>query len=152
MKGKKGVSPLIATVLLIVIAVSMAGLIFSWINTFTAGSTKKMENRTAAVVDCSGAAVTIKEVYLQNGTSGTVRVVVQNSGYVDNVITAAAVYNSSGYNFSSSGVPVMSRRGEITNLVFTGTSIPTCNDFSNVYVATACAGIDDVFSNRPIGC
>lgn len=153
MKAEKGVSPLIAAVLLIVIAVTVAGLVFSWVNSFTTGAQRKVENRTDEAVNCAGASLRIKEVYLQNGSAGTVRVVVENTGYVNNLtIAGAQVLNKTGHNFTANSLPVTFNRGEIVTLLFSNVSVAQCANFSSVFVATQCGGINDLFTDTPKGC
>jgi len=153
MRSEKGVSPLIAAVLLIVISVTIAGLVFSWLNQFTTGAQRKVENRTGEAVNCAGASIRIKEVYLQNGSNGTARVVVENSGYVNNLtIAGAQVFNKTGHNFSANNTPLTFNRGEIVTLLFTGVSAQQCANYSKIFVATQCGGINDESEETPIGC
>lgn len=152
-KRKKGLSPLISAVLLIVIAVSIAALVFSWINTFTISTERKVSNKTDEAVDCSGASISIKDVFLTNGTNGTVRVVVANTGYRENMtIQSGQVYNKTGHNFSADNTPVTLGKGELGNIIFSNVSVQQCANFSRVFIATKCGGIDDEFTGTPIGC
>ncbi len=152
-KTEKGVSPLIAAVLLIVISVTIAGLVFSWLNTFTVSAQRKVDNRTGEAVNCAGASVRIKEVYMQNGTSATIRAVVENTGFVNNLtVSSAQAYNTTGHNFTANNTPIMFNKGEIATLLFTGVSMTQCANFSKVFVATTCGGINDEWSDTPKGC
>lgn len=153
MTCQKGVSPLIAAVLLIVISVTIAGLVFSWLNTFTTEAQRKVDNRTSESINCAGASIRIKEVYLQNGSNGTVRTVVENTGFVNNItISGAQVFNTTGNNFSANNTPITLNRGDIVTILFTGVSVQQCSNFSKVFVATQCGGINDVFDGSPKGC
>jgi len=154
MTNEKGVSPLIAAVLLIVISVTISGLVFSWLNTFTVDAQRKVDNRTGEAVNCAGASIHIKEVYLQNssGTS-TIRTIVENTGYVNNLtISGAQVFNTTGNNFTANNTPLAFNRGDIATLLFTGVSISQCANFSKVFVSTTCGGINDMFDGSPKGC
>ncbi|GEM_PF-1352273 len=153
MRSEKGVSPLIAAVLLIVMAVTIAGLVFSWLNTFTTSTQRKVENRTSEAVNCAGASLRIREVYLQNGSAATVRVVVENTGYVNNLtISGAQVLNTTGHNFTANNTPLMFNRGEIVTVLFIGVSMTQCANFSKVLVGTQCGGINDEWTDTPKGC
>ena len=61
--NKKGVSPLIATVLLIGFAVVVAGLIYSWVQGDLIGKTQtNAEEQIGSIIDCSGVSVKITKV------------------------------------------------------------------------------------------
>ena len=59
---KKGVSPLVASVLLIVIVVSLVALISGWITSFFTGTRETITNRTDTSVGCTGASAEIESV------------------------------------------------------------------------------------------
>ncbi len=139
----KGVSPLVATVLLIVIVVSMVAIISGWLNAFITGTRETVTNRTDAGVGCTGASIYVESVYasVANGTSGNVRAVVKNDGVVDELAIVSAQYiNSTGHNFSATtSLPVSNfNRGSIKTLAFENVSIQNCSAFSQVVVATNC--------------
>jgi archaellum component FlaG (FlaF/FlaG flagellin family) len=59
MKNKKGVSALIATILLIVVAVALIAIILTWGKSFTTGSLS--DTGRAIDLACTGAAITISD-------------------------------------------------------------------------------------------
>jgi flagellin-like protein len=151
----KGVSPLIATTLLIVMVVAIATIVIGWLYTFTRGAQETVSNRTEEAISCSGASIEIQDVYLINGTTtGTARAIVKNTGYVDDmIITSAQIYNNTGHNFTASDIPISDfDKGEIVTILFANISIPTCTNFSQVVVGTNCGGITDTFTRTPKGC
>ena len=77
----KGISPLIAAVLLIAFTVAIATLIMGWFSTFTRTTTTTVTNTTALAVNCADARVTIRDVYIQAGASGLTNVLIENTGY-----------------------------------------------------------------------
>src|SRR3989344_7950573 len=114
----KGISPLVASVLLIVIVVTISALLISWITQFTKGAQSTVTNRTDTVLDCNGASISIQEVYVQNGTLGTIRAIVKNDGLVNglSIITAQAI-NRTGSNFTAVNLPVTDfNPGNIANI------------------------------------
>lgn len=140
----KGVSPLVATVLLIVIVVSLVAIISGWLNAFFIGTRETVQNRTDTSVGCSGSSVGIESVYanIANGTSGNIKAIVKNDGVVDELAIISAQYlNSTGHNFSTtSPLPIRDfARGSIKTLLFENVSIQNCAAFSQVVVATNCA-------------
>ena len=148
----KGLSPLIATTLLIVMVVTLASIIISFTTTFTKNTQENVENRTNEAVDCSGANIEVDNVFLTNGTAGTARVQVMNNGIKDGLtVVAAQLFNRTGGNFSATGLPVSGvDRGEIVVLTIGNVSAVLCTDFSHVTVSTNCPGATDTFRRAPI--
>jgi flagellin-like protein len=147
----KGISPLVASVLLIVIVVTIAALLISWITTFTKGAQQTVTNRTDVVLDCSGAAISIQDVYMTNGSAGTIRVLVKNDGLVRGLsIISGQAINRTGGNFTATGVPITNFDiGDVENVVFANVSMATCDAFSQVIVTTNCGGIYDTYTRSP---
>lgn len=147
----KGVSPLVASVLLIVIVVTIAALITSWITQFTKGSQQVITNRTDVALDCSGAAISIQDVYVANGSAGTIRVLVKNDGLAGGLsIISGQALNKTGSNFTASNLPVRNFDiGSLATVVFANVSMATCDAFSQVIVASNCGGVLDTFSSPP---
>lgn len=150
---RKGVSPLVATVLLIVIVVSLVAIISGWLNSFMTDTRETVTNRTDASVQCTGASMNIETVYVNfaNGTAANARAIVKNDGVADRVsIVSAQIYNTTGANFtanlSSSDFPP----GTIKTLTFENVGISSCSAFSQVVVSTQCSSAR--FKTAPEGC
>lgn len=150
--GKKGISPLIASVLLIAIVVTVAGILLGWGGAFIKVLQQTSENKTFTTVDCSGANIDIDEVYLVNGTLGRARVVVKNTGVVDDlIITQGVLFNRTFGNFSATNLPIMGfSRGDIEIVIFDNVSAVKCGDFSSVTVSASCPDASDTFSGSPV--
>ena len=54
MRNKKGISPLIATVLLIGFTVALAGIVITWGSNFVKNITSGTEERTESTLACAG--------------------------------------------------------------------------------------------------
>ena len=150
----KGVSPLVASVLLIVIVVAIAALVSGWLTQFFSNTRETVNNRTDTAVTCSGSSILIESVYMaSNGTSGRLTAIVKNDGLVDGQsITSAQYFNITGSNFSAtSALPVNNfNRGDIRTLLFENASIANCSAFSQVVVATQCTSAR--YRTAPEGC
>ncbi|MEK6888400.1 MAG: archaellin/type IV pilin N-terminal domain-containing protein [Candidatus Aenigmatarchaeota archaeon] len=151
----KGVSPLVATVLLIVIVVSLVAMISGWLNSFITDTRETVTNRTDASVQCTGASMNIETVYANfaNGTAANARVIVKNDGVADRVsIMSAQLYNTTGANFTTNtSLPVTNfPPGAITTLVFENVGLSSCSAFSQVVVSTQCSSAR--FKTHPEGC
>lgn len=143
----KGISPLIASVLLIVLVVSIASLVTTWLNTLVKSTQDTVGERTLEGVQCSNADITIDEVYLSEGSAS---VVVKNSGFVDDLaLTSAQTFDTGGNNVSAVNMPLTAfNKGDLKTLVFNDPSL-NCATFSQVIVTTNCAGVAETFSGTP---
>ena len=78
-KSKKGISPILATLLLIVIAVAAVIVTYAWVMTFTGSTTGQ-----------AGAVLTVENVRFYDSSGKKVEIVIRNSGTND--ATVAEVY------------------------------------------------------------
>lgn len=148
----KGISPLISAVILIAIAVTVAGALMSWSVMLTKSQQEKIENRTGEAVECIGADIAIDEVYLNHLSSNISRVIVRNSGFVKLTITSAVLLNKNGVNATlNTTLPVDIAKGEIKTIEFKIANIvPNCGNFSLVKVSTNC--FSRTFDSSPKDC
>ena len=149
----KGITPLIAAVMLVAITVAVGVFIAGWSQQFIHSTTKNVGNKTTEAIDCSPANIDIQDVYVTAGTgTGSANVIVKNTGYANNlVITNAQLFNRTGGNFTASGLPITGfNKGSIAAINFVGITVVSCpTDFSQVIVATNCGGISDTFDGSP---
>ena len=71
-KSKKGISPILATLLLIVIAVAAVIVTYAWVMTFTASTTSQ-----------AGAMLTVENVRFYGSGEDDIEIVIRNSGTAD---------------------------------------------------------------------
>ncbi|MBI4019495.1 MAG: hypothetical protein HY364_04550 [Candidatus Aenigmarchaeota archaeon] len=136
MKKTKGISPLIASVLLIAIVIVVGTLTLDWATAIHSNLGSSVKNKTS---ECTTAAVVIDRVYLDlNGSVG--RIVARNSGFDDDSITGASVVTMKGQTSSNlTAFPVAMARGTQTTLTVNISGIITsCTNFSRAYVTTSC--------------
>jgi flagellin-like protein len=150
----KGISPLVASVLLIAFTVAIATIIMGWMGTFTRETTATISNRTTEAVDCASASVSIDDVYIGERTvdgNASVRAIVRNTGFTDNlVLKAASIYKNDGTVWNKTDVDSDFDKGEITTITFTITKgYVACANFSKVVVTTQCGGVGDTFDGTP---
>ncbi|MFA5745276.1 MAG: archaellin/type IV pilin N-terminal domain-containing protein [archaeon] len=81
MISKKAISPIIATILLVVISLILVGILLSWSQNFTQKSTADADN----IIDrkCIGADITISNCDYNALGTGTLSFIIINSGKVD---------------------------------------------------------------------
>ncbi|MFA4820554.1 MAG: archaellin/type IV pilin N-terminal domain-containing protein [Candidatus Aenigmatarchaeota archaeon] len=148
----KGISPLIAAVLLIAFTVAIATLIMGWFSTLTRTTTSAVSNKTTEAVACSNAQISIPDVYItaRENATGSARVVVKNTGYTTLAINSVQVYNTTGQNHSTGFASVSMGPGQTQTISLTSVGVATCPaGFSKAIVATNCGGIGDTFDGAP---
>ena len=150
MKSQKGVSALIASVLLIAFTVSVAMIVMGWFSSFVRTTTENVSGVTQGAIGCSSGIIQIDKVYLHNGTGyGYVNITVKNTGQISLVVNGMVV-NTSGTSCTSTGGGVTIAAGASGVLGITNcpnwTSLGTPS-FSSALLTTSCAGITDSTSN-----
>ncbi len=130
MKGK-GISPLLATVLLIATTVVISTMLAGWMSSTTSATQNTIANRTTEGVACAAAEIVIDDVYTGAGSGSIARAIVRNSGGSDNlVITSAQLYDKFGNNFTTTNaLPTNLNKGQMATLNFNYSILPaTTND------------------------
>lgn len=85
LKSKKGISPILATLLLIVIAVAAVIVTYAWVMTFTSSTTSQ-----------AGAVLTVENIRFHNiSTTDYVELIIRNSGTSDSKIVEVYAGTSS---------------------------------------------------------
>ncbi|HLC76956.1 MAG TPA: hypothetical protein VJH04_02010 [archaeon] len=98
----KGISPLIASVMLIVITVAVSTLLSGWLSTTTTSQTRNIQNTTQTHLQCQYADLYIKNAtYTCNnncttGTQHTTSITVVNSGKKTLAIDSIYIRNTTG--------------------------------------------------------
>jgi len=147
----KGLSPLIATVLLIAITLTIVSIMMGWVTDLVTGQTGTVGNKTSEAVECTGAVITIDDVYIDFSTNKS-RVHVRNSGQVNLEITSASLTNQRGEKASNlTAFPITGfDKGGIEEIVFNITNVITvCGNFSKAIVTTNCGNAKDDFTSTP---
>ena len=156
--SNKGISPLLASVLLIAVTVAIATLVAGWLSTTVRTTQTTVSNRTLEATECSSASITIEDVYMDAGRNASQRIVVRNSGQSDSLqIVSAQLYNITGGNFSARSLPITNfNRGNVTTLSFEQYStagamiVDTCpGAFSKIIISTNCGGVSAEFTGTP---
>ena len=145
--SSKGVSPLIAAVLLIAISVVIAATLINWSSLFTSDQTEDIENTSNVIRNCP--VITIDEVYL-DFTSNRSRVFVSSKieGAVDSIKLVAQNGVDMPLNIK---VPVEINKGDIKIFEFNLTSnLSSCTNFSRVILATICSTV--TYAQSPTNC
>ncbi len=143
----KGVSPLIATVLLIAIAVIIANLISNWSLFAVSEQTEDISNTSEQITNCP--VMTIEDVYLDFAANKS-RVFVKSS--IEGNVDSARLVARSGVDMPlTTKMPLEVNRGEIKILEFNLTAnLSSCVNFSQVIISTQCSSIS--YDRTPRNC
>jgi flagellin-like protein len=145
----KGVSALLASVLLIAFTVAIAVIVMNFYSSTIKSSTETIGNKTATATECSSASINVEDVYV-SAAAKTASVIVKNTGFTNVVLESAQIMNTTGSNFTTSNVPFVFTKGSIATLMFLNASLSPCPaSFSKVYVTTNCGGVADTFEGTP---
>jgi len=98
-QNKKGVSPIIATLLLIVIAVAAAVVTYAFVTGFIGTATSQSTQQGAMVIDTGAVNTNLQlTVYVRN--TGTKSEILGTSVYVNNTLVASETYNTAAPPFT----------------------------------------------------
>ncbi|MFC2143642.1 hypothetical protein ACFLQN_04560 [Candidatus Aenigmatarchaeota archaeon] len=144
---KKGISPLIASVFLIVLVVAVASIITTWLTTLVKTTEEDVSDRTGESIECSNADITIDELFISSGSGNAIII---NSGFVDNLsLLSSQIINLGGLNFSATNTPVHDfNKGDVVNLYFSDPGI-NCGTFSKLIITTSCASLTKEYTGNP---
>jgi len=140
MKSSKGISPLIAAVLLIAFTVSISMIVMGWFGTFTRTTTTNITETSKTAVSCATASIEIDHVYVDN-TANITKFVVENTGQVNLTVNALIVNTTGGMCINNSDTPVGA--GKMATISMSNCTGITNTTFSKALVTTSCPGITD---------
>jgi len=85
MKGRRGISPLIATILLVAFTVAVAAFLATWSKSYTEEKAMEVEKTTSTELACGKAGLKIVSCSFVPGTGGvyTLQMLVKNSGKIE---------------------------------------------------------------------
>jgi flagellin-like protein len=134
---KKGISPLIAVVLLIVATIAIATLIINWMSDYTKETTAAVGNTSSVAVECSSASIDIIENF--GGTGNGITAVVQNTGLVDLTLSNVTGYDAMGNLCSFMTASQSLTKGQIYNAEDSDCTLT----IKKIEAVTNCAGVGD---------
>lgn len=145
---KKGISPLVATILIIAITVGVVGIVAVWITGFTRTTTETVSTQSGRQIDCSFGAVSVGNLkFANNFLSGRV----ENRGQIalGNISVNIIYQNASAEKFElckSGSTAVRCDGGNLSLLVSEQTSFNVTiggSNYDTIRVFTDCTGVSD---------
>ena len=140
----KGVSPLIAAVLLIAFVVTVAMVVMGWFSSFVRTVTQNVSQSGQEAVGCATAAIELDHVYV-NTKANTTQFIVKNIGGVTLVVKGLIVNTTGVACINNTGVSIPS--GGVGTLYFSDCTGINSTTFSRAMITTNCAGIDDTVTS-----
>ncbi|TAL47274.1 type IV pilin [archaeon] len=132
---RKGISPLVAVVLLIAITMTIAGVLAYWASGFVRGSLPA-SNTTTNLQQCSGSNFDILSASL-NSTTGNMTVILQNKANVAVDIQNATFIYSNGTVYTFNIGQNLPAGNAIIGAILTGIS----PGYSSYQICSSCPGL-----------
>jgi len=131
---KKGISPLIAEVLLIGFTVAVASIIILWVTGFTKTSTKTISSQAETQMACIHAGIDFYGNVIYNQTSQTLSGYLQNTGNIPlgNISFQVLYDNGTVQNFQNYLLEILPTN--VASFSLTGIS----SNLNMIYVSTNC--------------
>ena len=150
---RKGVSPLIASVLLVTFTIALGSLILG----FFTGTTNKLAEDTEKgrqeTAECTYKSAKISDIFINtSGTFQTIRASVTNDGNGNLTLRSAAVYDTAGNKcpFNAGGNVLEPGDTKLyTNSTDCTIFSSQCTDFAYAEVTTTCGNAFDTFKTKP---
>lgn len=147
----KGVSTIIATVLLLAITVLISLIVSTSLTQLTKEQASTVATKTSQAVNCTSSDLNIETVYISPSPISEGRVTIRNSGQINENIVSAKMFNKTGIEAAAiTSFPIALAKGSLTTVVFNTTTNVTCSSFSQVVVSTEC--ITERFDSTPKNC
>jgi len=152
----KGISPLVATVLLIAFTIGVGGLISVWISGFTQTSSKIVSKEGEKGLICSNGAIDLSTLRYCSGTNNISGIIKNNGRIALGNITLQTVFangsivshslNDTGTGGASSGNWLTLRAGQIFsfNISIGGGS---SGNYDKLWIYTNCSTVTDLASS-----
>ncbi|MCX6821687.1 MAG: hypothetical protein NTW30_02805 [Candidatus Aenigmarchaeota archaeon] len=144
----KGVSPLIASVLLIAFAIAVAGLYSGWITSFTKTTTEQVQEQSEKKVTCSYGGIALDDVKY-NKTTGNLTGTVENTdlislGNIDfEIFYANATREKLDLNMTL-------EPGERNTFIRQVIDMNITNNYNKIRVITNCSNVYDEISSSDV--
>ncbi|NPA38811.1 MAG: hypothetical protein GXN99_03405 [Candidatus Nanohaloarchaeota archaeon] len=139
---KKGVSPLIAAVLLIVFTVAIGAVVLNWMTSYTKGTTETAGTDTSSTIQCAKQIIVIENVTKSNGQ---VIVRAENQGSADATISSIILYDANSKSCETTGLAHTIPAGGYKIIEVNNTACDAVDNTSyTVRISTDC-GASDTF-------
>jgi len=143
----KGVSPLVAAVLLIAFTVAVSMIVMGWFSTFVRGTTANISGTTEEAIGCNVASISIEHVYVPASGTGTGKIIVKNTGFKDLQVYGLIANDTGSICKSSTAVSVPKGSIGVIEISNCGSMGSNCVHFDRAVVTTNCGGVSDTVTS-----
>ena len=144
MLGKKGISPLIAAVILIAFVIAVAGIASTFFTGFTKETKADVESKAGTIVDCAVATIEMdSDTVGLNESEGSFSLVVSNTGSED-LSGLKIIFFNSTYAGTCNATPTSISIGQTATLVndtYCASDMPTASVTKVRITTSTCAGV-----------
>ena len=153
MNFRKGISPMVATVLLIVFAIALGGIIFSWLTNYSSQTTQETSAASGELADCAKAGITIDAVYKHATANEVVKVDVRNTGQTETTPQTVTVSSATGSCTLTGSAGALAVGGVRTYSIANCAAV-TCSSYANTRITTTCGSVSATHTTNTsiIGC
>jgi len=149
----KGLSPLIATTMLILVAIAISILVSSWMSSLSVTESRRLENRTAQLLACKRGGLTITSASYNCSNdcnvnvNHTITLRIRNTGEIRLGINKIYLVNRSGVfytlmpNVTSLDISDIKDAGNVSRELCSGIN----NSIEEITVTTSCPDVYDTF-------
>ncbi|HDM05824.1 MAG TPA: hypothetical protein ENG34_00925 [Candidatus Aenigmarchaeota archaeon] len=139
---KKGISPLMASIILIALTLAVAGILGSWFTSLTKTQTEQVEESTVEQVNCTSALLDIVDVSCVNITPSVwqLKIVIANLGLINLYDFSVSAKVDGDFFYNSTGGPNSTNPltpGQQTVLVYNCTVCDENDKISSITVTPA---------------
>src|SRR3989344_4449884 len=146
----KGISTLIAAVLLIAVTLLISLIVSTSFTSLVKTQASTLQTRTGEAVNCTSSDITIEAVYI-DALANRARLTVRNSGQIRENIVRSVMINDTGSTAAPTDTyPISLAKGALTTLIFDITTNVTCTSFNRVALTTECTIA--TFDRNPNNC
>jgi flagellin-like protein len=144
---KKGISTIIASVLMIAFTVAVAGILSGWLTSFTTSSTQTVKSQSDIELTCSYGGISLKSLKYSNNNM---------SGYIDNtrqislggitlqiLFTNKSIQNIKLCSIGGNTVVCNSANASISPRETTSFNVSTNSNYEKIRVYTNCSSVYD---------
>ncbi|MBW6451278.1 MAG: hypothetical protein K0B02_00925 [DPANN group archaeon] len=142
--SRKAISPLIASVFLVVFTIGLSAMLVDWMNTYNRELTQDVQISSKSVMDCIKVNLNIDKIYLNVSNNGndSIKALIMNNGPSVNIVSAYA-YSVDGSRCVLSN-PIKTINQGMSQFLINDTGCDiynnnvSCSDFYFVKLMTDC--------------
>lgn len=151
---RKGISPIVATVLMIAFTVAVAGILSGWLTSFTTSSTETVKSQSDTELTCSYGGISLKSLKYSGGyLSGNIdntRTVSLGKITLQIIFTNKTIQNVKLCSTPTTTVSCDTANASLSPRETTTFNITTTSNYEKIRVYTNCSSVYDEASSGDV--